>query len=763
MASVHEAEAARRRPGTGGSTRTITAPPRPIVKATDLGSVHVLKHQDRFILADPFGDIRPDARGLGLYDGDTRILSCATLHIGGERPIVLRSDAGDAWRGRILATNPELRRNPGDKIEAMAIERRTFSIERDRSIGRAFEERIRVTNHGSDDERIRIDLGLGADMADIFEVRGYERSERGRLEPIRVGDGQLVFGYAGLDGVRVRTHVELEPTPVVAPAADDADETVVASWTCDLAPGAASEVTWRVWADRSGPSGDDDPGADGVAARRSAKARPGARRPDPWSADPAAAHAAWRSAGATVETDNEIVDLTINRGLDDLCLLLDTMPDGDRYVAAGVPWFSSLFGRDAILAAYESIAFRPGLAAHVLRTLARRQATEDDPAADAEPGKILHEARTGEMSRTGELPFRTYYGSADATPLWLILLGEYHDWTADDDLVDELWPNALAALEWLERWGDPDGDGFVEYQRRAPLGLRNQGWKDSADSIRDRTGAVAEPPIALAEVQGYAYDARRRLAHLARHRGDWSLAHRLEADAAALAERFGERFWVADRRFLAMALDGGKRAMDAIASNAGHCLWSGIVADDQVEAVSARLLTPELFSGWGLRTYAEGEPGYNPISYHTGSVWPHDTAIAAAGLKAVGADAMALRLADGLFGAAQHFPDFRLPELLCGFDGADGPVPYPVACSPQAWSAAAPLSLVRTLIGLHADASTRSLELTRPQLPGGVDKLVIHDLRVGPAHCDLLVHRWRGRPTAEVLDKDEDLSVTIRL
>ncbi|MHB8892949.1 MAG: amylo-alpha-1,6-glucosidase, partial [Candidatus Limnocylindrales bacterium] len=366
-----------------------------------------------------------------------------------------------------------------------------------------------------------------------------------------------------------------------------------------------------------------------------------------------------------IHSDSPSFDRILARGRADLDLLTTPGPGpGQRYLAAGIPWFSALFGRDAVLAAFGALLVDPSLAADTLRTLASLQATADDPDRDAEPGKIPHEVRDGELARTGEVPFGRYYGSADATPLWLVLLGETFDWTGDLGLVEELWPNALAALDWMDRHGDLDGDGFIEYRRRAPGGLLQHGWKDAPDAIRDRNGRIAEGPIALAEVQGYAYDARIRAARLARALDDPALALRLEQEATHLRARFEAAFWVPERATYALALDGRKRPMDAIGSNQGHALWSGIVSEDHAAAVAARLAGPGLASGWGLRTFAAGQPGYSPLGYHTGTVWPHDTAIAVAGLRRAGFDAQATRLAGELLEAALEFPGCRLPELF---------------------------------------------------------------------------------------------------
>lgn len=733
-------------PALGAPLRTFPARPRPVVKATDLGSAQVLKHLDMFLVSDAFGDIHPDSRGMGLYDGDTRVLSCSVLRIAGERPVILHSDPGGSWRGVVTATNPEFRKDPGDKMGGDGrILRQTISVGRERTIAEAYRERLEIQNHGPTPFDCDVEIEFDADYADIFEVRGYARESRGELLPIELtGDGGLVFGYVGLDGVTVRTHVEFEPSPVIQPARDDQTGSVVAHWSRQLRPGEQRVIAWTVHATR-------DPAQTAHAL-------------DPEALDPARAHEAWLGRNAVIETDHELINQVVQRSLDDLCLLESTDPVGDRFIAAGVPWFSTLFGRDALITSLQAISFAPRLAVQTLDILAKRQATAVDAWRDAEPGKILHELRTGEMSRTGELPFAPYYGSIDATPLWLILLGETHDWTGDDALIDRLWPNALAALDWIDKWGDRDGDGFVEYERRAETGLRNQGWKDSSDSMRWLDGSMAETPIALAEVQGYVFDAKRRMARLARRRGDASMADRLEQEASALQQRFAEQFRLTDGS-IAMALDGAKRPIDAVGSNAGHALWAGIVQAEHAEAAAAALGTSDMVSGWGLRTYAANQSGYNPIGYHTGTVWPHDTAIAAAGLRRYGFDDAADTLSSGMLAAAQHFPAFRLPELFCGFDRAStgSPIAYPVACSPQAWAAGSALMLIRTMLGLKADAPNHRLSLDRPILPAGLTKVVVRGIRVGETTCDLLLHRWRGLTSAEVLRKDAGLEVVVRL
>ena len=762
MASRTERLAAAAVGPDGAPISYIDAHIEPIPEATDLGSVQVLKHENLFLLTDPFGDIHLDSRGLGLYDGDTRLLSASILRVGGRRPVLLQGSMGGNYQGTIHLTNPSLERDPTLKREpATALASQKLGITRMRLLsGEGFEERIRIVNHSEHDEAFDVELALGVDGADIFEVRGYAREFRGPTLPVAVSDGRLTFRHVGLDDVIRRTHLALSVAPEAVHAATDEDRAtlagaqVIVRWRIHLEPGGRDEWSWTVW-----PS--EQPGGGDGAVR---DLFPAVVRVD--ADDGAGSYRAWTSGTTSARTDHELFNLAYDRGVNDLRLLINDGPDEyERYVAAGVPWFTTLFGRDSIITAMQSLAFRPQLAVETLSVLAARQATDVDDARDAEPGKILHELRTGEMTRTGELPFRPYYGSVDATPLWLILFGATFDWIGDRALVDRLWPNALAALRWIDEWGDRDGDGFVEYERRAPNGIYNQGWKDSTGSVRDRHGSEAVPPIALAEVQGYVYDAKRRMARLARIRGEQDLASRLDAESETLRAHFEAAFWQPDQRYYAIGLDRDKRPADAIASNAGHCLWSGIVSPERARDVADRLLSDELFSGWGVRTYAAGQPGYNPIGYHTGAVWPHDSAIIAAGLKRYGFHDESNRLVGSLFEAAQRFPEFRLPELFCGFDRQTSPipVPYPVACSPQAWAAASVFLFLATMLGLQPHAERRELELTRPQLPDWLGRVTLTNLRVGDAAVDLLFHRWRGTTSAEVLRKVGDISITIRL
>ncbi|HUG30251.1 MAG TPA: amylo-alpha-1,6-glucosidase [Candidatus Limnocylindria bacterium] len=777
------------RAGSSRPETTLLPPPRPaIVPATDLGGVGVLKHGNLFLLSDPFGDVHPDTRGLGLYDLDTRVLSCAILRINGVRPTLLRAQSASSHISTIQLTNPELRRDPAIKQGAAeALSMRALSLTRRRWIAGGLAERIEVTNYSGAIQQIRLDLELDADAADIFEVRGRIRQRRGAYRPTEATSESLVFAYEGLDGLVRRTLVAFTPAEVAASPADGAvggEGSVRLTWLLEVEPGGRAGVRWEVSTDLTPAEGRSQPAettptrlAQAVASREPGAVLNDAVRNDGAGPvrgsgidEPSVAEAeygTWNDRCARIRSDGELLDLAIRRSIADLRLLRNDGPmRGEHYLAAGVPWFTTLFGRDSIITSLQVLPFMPDVARETLRILADWQATEDDPERDMEPGKILHELRVGELARTGELPHRPYYGSVDSTPLWLILLDETYRWTGDLDLVRSLWPNALAALDWIDNHGDRDGDGFVEYERRTTAGLLNQGWKDSGDAIRHRDGSLAVAPIALVEVQGYVYDAKRRLSGLAERLGEHELAERLGREADELRARFDEAFWMPDAKYYAIALDRDKRQVGTITSNPGHCLWSGIVPPERVDSVVDRLLDPTMDCGWGIRTYASGQPGYNPVGYHTGTVWPHDNALIAAGMKRVGRHDAADRVASRIFEAAQRSPDFRLPELFCGFDRglADVPVPYPVACSPQAWSAATSLSLLQTMLGMHADAAGDVLELDRPHLPAWLGKVTVHELRVGERTVDLLFHRWRGNTTsAEVLRRDGPLELVIRV
>ena len=745
-----------------------------VLRATDLTGVHVLKHDQLVLLTDAFGDVQTGSRALGLYEGDTRVLSLYELRLNGTRPVVLRAGAAAGYRSTIQLTNPDLFHSPtgSDDSSEMVLRRHSLGVVRERVMSGGLRERVTVHNFTTAPERARITLRLDADYADIFEVRGFVRDQRGDRLPNEGDGGRVRFGYRGLDGRSWRTSIAI--TPGMAPLAPSAQVTptgeladgeqapidslpvegavlLEVDWT--LPPGAERTLEMRIWSE--------------VAEQgRHRSARAPAEPPQMDDQAPNAMHRAWRSSSASIETSHLFARRAIERALADLRLLLNDGPaEGERYVAAGVPWFSCLFGRDSLITALQTLAIRPQVAQDTLAILARLQSTTTDDWRDAQPGKILHELRAGELARTGEIPHTPYFGTVDATPLWLVLLDEYHRWTGDDQLVEALWPNALACLRWMDEEGDADGDGFIEYERHSRRGLVNQGWKDSADSVRMRDGSLAAAPIALVEVQGYAYAARRGLARLARLRGDVDLAQREEKAAEGLRKRFETAFWMEEAGTYALALDANKKQVDAICSNAGHALWSGIASPERAASVARALTGPGMWSGWGIRTLSADAIGYNPIGYHLGTIWPHDNGIIAAGFARYGLHDEARRVAGALLESTTHFREARLPELFCGFsrDSSPLPVPYPVACSPQAWAAGSVFHLVSSMLGMRPNALEKRLELVRPALPDWLPDLRIHNLRVGGALVDLRFGGEGGSISVEVLRRSGELDVAVRL
>lgn len=731
-----------------------------VMRATDLTGVHVLKHDDLFMISDAHGDIHIDGRGLGLYEGDTRVLSTYDMRLNGIRPVVLRAGPAAGYRGAIQLTNPDFHSRPADGSEVV-LRRHSLGVVRERVMASGFGEEISVQNFTNRAERARLTLRLDADYADIFELRGLVRQHRGERLP-NEGDGEDVsFAYRGRDGVVRRTHIRLSPpmTPLNGTGGEDgagelrvpAGGPVLVELDWTLPPGGQERLSVSVWSETVGVD---------------AEAADVPERPPVTADEPAAMHRAWRQSSASIETTHILAERALERANADLRLLLNSGPgQGERYVAAGVPWFSCLFGRDSLITSLQLLCVRPQVAQATLAILARLQATEHDEWRDAQPGKILHELRVGELARTGEIPHTPYYGTVDATPLWLVLLDEYERWTGDQQLVERLWPNALAALNWMDEYGDLDGDGFVEYERHSRRGLANQGWKDSGDAIRSRDGTLADPPIALVEVQGYVHAARRGLARLARLRGDEQMALTQEDAAERLRRAFEDAFWMSDAGTYALALDGQKRQVTAVASNAGHALWSGICSPERAASVARVLTGPGMWSGWGIRTLSNETTGYNPIGYHLGTIWPHDNAICAAGFARYGLVDEARLVAGGLLEATVHFREARLPELFCGFsrDHSPLPVPYPVACSPQAWAAGSLFHLVSATLGMQPNARERRLELLRPSLPNWLSGLRLRNLRVGDALVDLAFAGEGGSISVEVLHRTGDLDVIVRL
>ena len=475
-------------------------------------------------------------------------------------------------------------------------------------------------------------------------------------------------------------------------------------------------------------------------------------------------YTSWRKQCTRYRTSNVQLSDFLERAILDLRMLTAHDDNGTEYLDAGIPWYSALFGRDALITAYQALAVNTDLAWSTLRGLAVLQGKEDDEWREEEPGKILHEVRVGELARADEIPHTPYYGSVDSTPLWLNLLHGAYRWTGDLDSVRELWPNVQAALAWIDEHGDMDGDGYIEYRRRSPGGLENQGWKDSDEAIPHPDGTEARPPIALVEVQGYVYQAKRNIARLARALGEHDLADHLDREAAELKDRFNRDFWMEKEGFYCLALDGEKRQVTTITSNPGHCLWSRIVDDDKASKVVRRLVSPALSSGWGIRTLATRQSAYDPIGYHTGSVWPHDNALIAHGMKRYGFDREARQVLDQIALAGAFFPYARFPELFCGFSAEEVPVPvqYPVACRPQAWASGAPLLMIRSYGGLSADAPNGRLFIERPHLPSWLYRIEVLGMRVGEARLDLVFTNNEGVTATEVPRKEGEIEVLIR-
>jgi glycogen debranching enzyme len=706
----------------------------------------VLKSGATFAIFDRFGDAGALAPGHeGLYHQDTRFLSHLELTLNSVRPLFLGASLQeDDSLLAIDLMNPDLATEAGE----LMLRKGTLHVFRGKTLWEgACHEHIRLAHHGEHAVTVRLELAFGADFADLFEVRGMRRERRGEALPPRVGRGEVVLAYRGLDGVERRTVLRFEPAPH-----DIGDGRV--GWVLPLDPGSEHHLFCgvRCIEDAAG----DAPREALAAATDEARGYFAAIKQGGLARQQAAARR------CQVRTSNPLVNLWLERSVADLTMLVTELPTGP-YPFAGVPWYSTTFGRDGIITALEYLWVDPHLARGVLAFLAATQARESDPTRDAEPGKILHEARSGEMARLREIPFGRYYGSVDATPLFLVLAAAYWRRTADTDFLRRLWPNLLLALQWLQRHGDLDGDGFVEYARRSRDGLVQQGWKDSHDSVFHRDGHLAEPPIALCEVQGYVYQAKRALAEVARELGDTALAQQLGHEAERLRQRFQEAFWCESLGTYALALDGHKARCEVLSSNPGHCLWSGIAAPEHARRIVEGLMAPALFSGWGLRTIGVGQPRYNPMAYHNGSIWPHDNALAAVGMARYGHTEAAMQLLAALFEASLHFDLYRLPELFCGFarrPGA-GPTQYPVACAPQAWAAAAPFAMLQACLGLEVDAPRGEVCLRVPRLPPFIDWLRIEALHVDGRRCDLLLQRYERSVGVEVLRKDAGLRVCV--
>lgn len=694
-----------------------------------------LKHDDTFIVLDSHGDIGASAGGPdGLFNADTRYLARLELVLDDVQPLLLGSNLRDDNSSLTVdLTNPDIYRN-----NRIVLQKDMLHVVRTIFLWRGtFYQRIGIQNHDGAPASFDLTLLFDNDFADLFEVRGEKRPRRGVGTSKLAGPTDVTLDYKGLDGGSRTTTLHFDPRPTRLAVGS-------ATYHFDLAPQETSSLFIAVSCNR-----------------------PAATRPMPFFRGLLAHRREMRqsTAGATsIETSNNIFNEVLCQSMADLNMLMTDTPQG-RYPYAGIPWYSTTFGRDGLITALQMLWIDPRVARGVLKRLAFYQAKTTDPHADAQPGKILHEMRGGEMAALGEVPFAHYYGSVDATPLFVLLAGLYVERTGDEETLTELWPAIEAALRWIDGAGDPDRDGFVEYQRATEKGLANQGWKDSYDAIFHADGRLAEGYIALAEVQGYVFAGKQLAARCALRLGKNDKARQLAAEAERLAERFEEAFWCEELGTYAVALDGAKEPCRVRTSNAGQLLFTGIVREDRARLVAADLLRPDFFTGWGIRTVARGEARYNPMSYHDGSIWPHDNALIALGLARYGLKHSVEQVFKGLFDAATYMDLRRLPELFCGFrrEKGRGPTLYPVACAPQAWASATPFTLLEAALGLEFDAQRGEIRLRNPRLPKFLNDVVLRDLRLGPSSVDLRLRRHNGEVSLEVLRTLGRIQVSIVL
>jgi glycogen debranching enzyme len=719
----------------------------------------VLKHADSFVVLDRLGNAESNGpTEYGLFHQDTRHLSRLTLHVStrghAPHPLMLLGSAvkDDNELLFVHLTNPPIEGAQGAG-SASGLPQGLLHLLRTQVLWRgALYERIRIHNYSGAPVRFMLHAVFDADFADIFEARGMRREHRGTLRPPRLDGQAMLFQYEGLDQRLRRTRVQFDTPPgALRPGRAD--------FEIDLAPHAACCLRWTVHCE-------SEDATTGQAAPPQALAVP-AREPPWYEAAEERLRAemqAQRGREPALYTSNSQFDQWLQRSLADLHMLATDTGHG-RYPYAGVPWFSTPFGRDGIITALQCLWLAPDLARGVLQYLAAMQADRTDGAKDAQPGKILHETRGGEMAATGEVPFGCYYGSIDSTPLFVMLAGAYLERTADIGLVQALWPHVERALAWIDHHGDPDGDGFVEYARMTDRGLANQGWKDSHDAVFHDDGQLAEAPIALCEVQGYVYAARRAAAAMAAALGRHDQARALHAQADALRQRFDEAFWCEDIGSYAIALDGHKRPCRIRSSNAGQVLFSGIAQPDRAAGVAATLMSEPCFSGWGVRTVASTSPRYNPISYHNGSIWPHDNALIAAGLARYGHRDAAARILGGLFEASLHFDLRRLPELFCGFakQAGEPPTLYPQACSPQAWAAAAPLMCLQACLGLEVDGARGLVSFRNPVMPRFLGQVHLQGLQLPQGSIDVVVTRHDGDVGVRLMRREGEVGLVVSM
>ena len=684
----------------------------------------ILKEDQVLVVSDLNGNLPAASElGFGLYRSDTRFLSTFEIRLNGRQPILLSNSVDRAYVATFQLVNPQLEGAGGTVIP-----RQSLSIRRTRFVHRGLHERLGIQNCNREPVEVELELRFEADFLDIFEVRGYHPLPMlGQRNPVELTETGLCFGYHGVDGVHRETEIIFNPVPTLADGR--------ASLQLRLRP----QQTFVLLVDVIPRLGDEEwnPHFDFESALAQLERT----------------YENWNSSCTRTITDNQLLDSGIGwRSKEDLRILCDDLPTG-LYPTAGTPWYAVPFGRDALITAIQTLGLNPDLARGSLRYLAQHQGQKIDAYREEEPGKILHEIRFGELANLKKIPHTPYYGTVDATPLFLVLLVELLDWTGDLDLLSELAPHVMAALEWIDRYGDLDQDGLVEYQQRSTGGVRNQGWKDSWNSLTGSDGAPAPLPAALVEVQGYVYRAKSGLSRVFRHLGRHEQADRLHAEATALQQRFESLFWMEGAGTYAQALDRDKRQVTSSTSNPGHCLWSGIVGPERAATLIQSLLAPAMFSGWGIRTLSREARSYNPMSYHNGSVWPHDNSLIADGMRRYGHHEAAELVARSVLEACMHFQDKRIPELYCGFNrdtrfGA-GPGQYLVSCSPQAWGAGSFFHFLQTLAGISVSVLDRRLRIAPVATPL-YQRLRVEGMRVGEGSVDFTIESPDGSPRVKV-------------
>lgn len=725
----------------------------------------VLKEGELLAVTDDMGEMPEGRRRLGLYYHDTRYLSILETRINEKTPRLMSSSADENYVAIAQMANPTIELPDGNVALA-----RTISIRRTRTLKDALHERISFYNHNRFDVPLEITITFGSDFLDIFEVRGWERIARGEVSIPEVTKSGVVLGYHGLDGVWRRTvitfelppkKIEMEPecayhrprrhmsthlpeTLEATPRTISRPPCANVSWDLNLKPRTPLDITFYIQ-----PAEGENIGNVGSFESSLTKVRDYYHK--------------WWQGCTTLETDNETFNSLLKRSVLDLRLLMEDTPEG-LVPVAGIPWFACVFGRDSLITSLQTLMLNPQIATSTLRFLAKRQGTKVDPWRDEEPGKIVHEIRKGELAKLGEIPHSAYYGSVDSTPLFLILFAETMRWLDDNELYEEIIPAAKDALKWMESYGDLDGDGYIEYVSRSSGGIKNQGWKDSRASITYPDGAPVEPPVALVEVQGYAYRALSDMAELLRQKGDTDIAHGLTEKALSLKSRFNRDFWLEDKQFFAQGIDGNKKPIDLVTSNPGHCLFCGIVDDEKAQHLVKRLSARDMSCGWGIRTVTSRSPRFNPMSYHQGSIWPHDNSLIIAGMRRYGYFDEMEAITSQLFEASMFFTRNRLPELFCGFARERGisavPVAYPVSCSPQAWAAGSAILLFQSMLGIKADIHSRRLYLN-PRLPQWIGTVSVQNLYIGRGTISLRFERRGKGTTCEVTENEAGIEVVI--